>query len=60
MIERWANVRPRNMLLGRGTEPFAGKVPGHDNLFALIGGFKIGVGIADRLSLTVAGPLPAR
>lgn len=46
VIERWANVRPRNMLLGRGTEPFTGKVPGHDNLRALIGGFKIGVGVA--------------
>lgn len=46
IAERWANVRPRNMLKGRGTEPFMGPVPGHDRLSALIGGFKIGLGVA--------------
>ena len=46
IIERWANVRPRNVLKGRGTEPFMGKVPGYDNLTALIGGFRIGLAVA--------------
>ncbi len=46
IIERWAGVRPRNTLAGRGTEPWFGPVPGHGNLIALIGGFKITFGIA--------------
>lgn len=46
VIEHWANVRPRNMLAGRGTSPFFGKVPGHERVSALIGGYKIGMGIA--------------
>lgn len=46
ITERWAAVRPRNLLRGRGTEPFLGPVPGHENLIALIGGFKISFGIA--------------
>ena len=45
VVERWANVRPRNMLAGRGTEPFIGRVPGHGWLSARIGGFKIGLGV---------------
>ncbi|MEZ5870564.1 MAG: hypothetical protein R3D32_01725 [Nitratireductor sp.] len=44
---RWANVRPRNMLKGTGSEPYFGAVPGHDGLSARIGGFKIGVGVGD-------------
>jgi glycine/D-amino acid oxidase-like deaminating enzyme len=46
VIEHWANVRPRNMLAGQGTSPFFGKVPGHERLTALIGGYKIGMGLA--------------
>lgn len=46
VIERWANIRPRNMLKGRGADPFMGAVPGHDNLTALIGGFRIGLAVA--------------
>jgi glycine oxidase len=46
IVERWAGVRPRNRLKGRGTEPYCGKVPGYENLSALIGGFKIGLAIA--------------
>jgi glycine/D-amino acid oxidase-like deaminating enzyme len=46
VIERWANVRPRNTLAGHGTAPFFGRIPGHHRLTALIGGYKIGVGIA--------------
>ena len=45
IVGRWAGVRPRNTLQGRGTEPYFGPVPGHDNLTALIGGFKITFGV---------------
>jgi len=46
IIAKWAGVRPRNTLEGRGTEPYLGAVEGHDNLIALIGGFKITLGVA--------------
>lgn len=46
IIDRWASVRPRNTLEGRGTEPYFGQVGHHENLFALIGGFKITLGIS--------------
>jgi glycine oxidase len=46
VIERWAAVRPRNTMAGRGTGPYFGPVPGCRNLHALLGGFKIGLGIA--------------
>lgn len=46
VIERWAAVRPRNTMEGRGTEPFFGPIPGQEGLYALIGGFKITLGIA--------------
>jgi glycine/D-amino acid oxidase-like deaminating enzyme len=48
VIERWAGVRPRNMLDGRSTEPFLGPVPGLAGVTALIGGFKTGMAIAWR------------
>lgn len=46
IVDRWANVRPRNTLKDKGTEPYFGAVEGHENLFALIGGFKITLGVA--------------
>jgi glycine/D-amino acid oxidase-like deaminating enzyme len=46
IIERWAGVRPRNTIDGRGTAPWLGPVPGHEGLIALIGGFKITLGVA--------------
>ncbi len=46
IIERWAGVRPRNTLAGRGTSPWFGPVPAQPNLVALIGGFKITLGVA--------------
>lgn len=46
IIDKWAAVRPRNTLEGKGTDPFFGPVPGCDNLIALIGGFKITLGVA--------------
>lgn len=45
ILERWAGVRPRNMLKGIGHEPFMGPVPGHDWLSARIGGFRIGLAV---------------
>ncbi len=45
ILERWAGVRPRNMLKGVGHEPFMGPVPGHDWLSARIGGFRIGLAV---------------
>jgi glycine oxidase len=48
VIERWAGVRPRNMLEGHSTEPFLGPVPGLAGVTALIGGFKTGMAIAWR------------
>lgn len=45
IVEQWANVRPRNSMAGRGTEPFLGDVPGFEGLTARIGGFKIGMGV---------------
>jgi glycine oxidase len=48
IVEHWAGIRPRNTLKGRGADPWFEKVPGHDNLIALIGGFKITFGIAHR------------
>lgn len=49
IIDKWAGVRPRNTLEGRGTEPFFGAIEGHGNLIALIGGFKITLGIAHNI-----------
>jgi len=46
IIDRWAGVRPRNTIDGRGTSPWLGVVPGNENLIALIGGFKITFGVA--------------
>ena len=46
IVDRWAGVRPRNTLEQRGTDPFFGPVPGQKKLFALIGGFKITLGLA--------------
>ncbi|MGI9350068.1 MAG: NAD(P)/FAD-dependent oxidoreductase [Rhizobiaceae bacterium] len=46
IVGRWAGVRPRNTLEGRGTSPWFGPVPNQENLIALIGGFKITFGVA--------------
>jgi len=46
IIDKWAAVRPRNTLEGKGTDPYFAAVPGYDNLYALIGGFKITFGVA--------------
>jgi len=52
IMELWAGIRPRNMLAGRGTEAFMGKVPGHENLAALIGGFKTGLAVGHVAGVT--------
>ena len=51
VVERWANVRPRNTIpdtiTGRiGTEPVFGAIEGHDRVSVAAGGFKISFGIA--------------
>ncbi|MEM7215647.1 MAG: FAD-dependent oxidoreductase [Pseudomonadota bacterium] len=46
IIDRWAGVRPRNTIEGRGTSPWFGPIPDNENLIALIGGFKITLGVA--------------
>ncbi len=46
IIDKWASVRPRNTLEGRGTEPYFGAVKDFEGLIALVGGFKITLGIA--------------
>lgn len=46
IVERWSGIRPRNTLVGRGADPWFEKVPGRNNLIALMGGFKITFGIA--------------
>lgn len=62
VIERWAGIRPRAI----GRDPMVGPVPGHPNVIALTGGFKISFGVAHRLAQsaldrilgTNAAPLP--
>jgi glycine oxidase len=46
VIERWAGVRPKAV----ERDPLIGPVPGHANVIALTGGFKITFGIAHRLA----------
>jgi glycine/D-amino acid oxidase-like deaminating enzyme len=46
VIERWAGVRPKAI----GRDPLVGPVPGHPNVIALTGGFKISFGMAHRLA----------
>ena len=38
IIGRWAGVRPRNTIDGRGTAPWFGPVPEYEGLIAMIGG----------------------
>jgi len=46
VIERWAGIRPKAI----GRDPLVGPVPGHANIVALTGGFKISFGMAHRLA----------
>lgn len=46
ILDKWAGVRPRNTLEGRGTEPYFTTLMGYPNLHVLLGGFKITLGIA--------------
>jgi len=46
IIDKWAAVRPRNTLKDRGTTPWFGPILGYENHQALIGGFKITLGVA--------------
>lgn len=53
VIERWAGIRPKAI----GRDPLAGPLPGHDNVIALTGGFKISFGVAHRLAASALGPV---
>lgn len=46
VLERWAGLRPKAI----GRDPVVGPVPGHPNVIALTGGFKISFGVAHRLA----------
>jgi glycine oxidase len=46
VIERWAGIRPKAI----ERDPVVGPVPGHLNVIALTGGFKISFGMAHRLA----------
>ncbi len=46
VIERWAGLRPKAI----GRDPMIGPVPGHPNIIAMAGGFKISFGMAHRLA----------
>jgi glycine oxidase len=46
VVERWAGIRPKAI----GRDPMVGPVPGHENIIALTGGFKISFGMAHRLA----------
>jgi glycine oxidase len=46
VIERWAGLRPKAI----GRDPLIGPVPGHTNVLALTGGFKISFGMAHQLA----------
>lgn len=46
VIERWAGPRPKAV----SRDPMVGPVPGHPNVIALTGGFKISFGMAHRLA----------
>jgi len=46
IVERWAGIRPKAI----GRDPLVGPVPGHPNIVALTGGFKISFGMAHRLA----------
>jgi glycine oxidase len=46
LLERWAGIRPKAI----ERDPLVGPVPGHANVIALTGGFKISFGMAHRLA----------
>lgn len=57
IVERWAGIRPRNTLKGRGADAWFEAVPDHDNLIGLTGGFKITFGIAHRAMEVARGKI---
>lgn len=46
VLERWAGIRPKAI----GRDPLVGPLPGHPNVIALTGGFKISFGMAHKLA----------
>ncbi len=53
VLERWAAVRPK----ARRRDPMLGSVPGCDGVFAALGGFKIGFGLAPLVGEVMADML---
>ena len=53
VVERWAGIRPKAI----GRDPLVGPVPGHPNVIALTGGFKITFGMAHRLARSALDPV---
>ena len=53
VLERWAGIRPRAI----GRDPLTGPLPGHPNVIALTGGFKISFGMAHRLAVSALDPI---
>ncbi|MFC4315404.1 NAD(P)/FAD-dependent oxidoreductase [Rhizobium alvei] len=56
VVERWAGIRPKAI----GRDPMIGPVPGHSNIHAMTGGFKISFGVAHRLAERVIDSLCGR
>lgn len=56
IVERWAGIRPKAI----GRDPLVGPMPGHPNIIALTGGFKISFGVAHRLALSALDVVLAR
>jgi glycine oxidase len=56
IVERWAGIRPKAI----GRDPLVGPMPGHRNIIALTGGFKISFGVAHRLALSALDTILGR
>ncbi len=50
VLTRWAGLRPK----ARRRDPMLGAIPGHQRLYAALGGFKIGFGLAPKVGETLA------
>lgn len=53
VVERWAGIRPKSI----GRDPLVGPMPGHPNIIALTGGFKITFGLAHHLAQSAIGAM---
>lgn len=46
VLERWASLRPK----AKRRDPMLGPVPGFDRVYAVLGGFKIGLGLMPKIA----------